>query len=76
LALRFDRAGEELPSLWQRRFYDFNVWSYKKRKEKLEYMHGNPVKRGLVNHPKDWPWSSSLFYSGKGPGLTAIDPVD
>ena len=33
---------------WQRRFYDFNVWSAKKVREKLEYMHANPVKRGLV----------------------------
>lgn len=34
-----------LPRFWQRRFYDFNVWSRKKRIEKLHYMHVNPVKR-------------------------------
>jgi putative transposase len=27
---------------WQRRFYDFNVWSAKKRNEKMNYMHFNP----------------------------------
>ncbi len=48
---------------WQRRFYDFNVWSWKKKNEKLNYMHFNPVKRGLVKHPKDWNWSSYGFYS-------------
>jgi putative transposase len=48
---------------WQRRFYDFNVWSDKKRWEKLNYIHFNPVKRGLVKHPKDWKWSSFGFYS-------------
>ena len=32
-------------SFWQRRFYDFNVWSRKKRIEKLSYMHMNAVKR-------------------------------
>ena len=47
---------------WERRFYDFNVWSEKKRLEKLEYMHNNPVKRGLVKNPADWPWSSFRFY--------------
>jgi hypothetical protein len=26
-------------------------------------MHFNPVKRGLVGHPKDWKWSSYGFYS-------------
>ena len=33
-------------SVWQKRFYDFNVWSERKRIEKLRYMHRNPVKRG------------------------------
>jgi putative transposase len=49
-------------SFWQRRFYDFNVWSRKKRTEKLNYMHINPVKRGLVENAKLWPWSSYRFY--------------
>jgi len=49
-------------SFWQRRFYDFNVWSKKKRIEKLNYMHMNPVKRGLVPDAKMWAWSSYRFY--------------
>ena len=49
-------------SFWQRRFYDFNVWSRKKRIEKLNYMHMNPVKRGLVTDAKLWAWSSYRFY--------------
>ena len=39
---------------WQRRFYDFNVWSQRKEVEKLKYMHRNPVVRGLVEKPDDW----------------------
>jgi putative transposase len=38
--------------------FGFNVFSEKKRQEKLNYMHNNPVKRGLVSAPGDWPWSS------------------
>jgi REP element-mobilizing transposase RayT len=34
-----------------------NIWSPKKRDGKLNYMHNNPVKRGLVKHPGEWPWS-------------------
>jgi putative transposase len=49
-------------SFWQRRFYDFNVWSRKKRIEKLNYMHMNPVKRGLVADAKLWAWSSYRSY--------------
>jgi len=68
-------AGEA-PAFWQRRFYDFNVWSANKLFEKLEYMHDNPVKRKLVKHPKDWPWSSWSHYAKQQRGLIAIDPLN
>src|SRR5271170_7094441 len=42
-------------AFWQARSYDFNVWTTKKRVEKLRYMHRNPVKRGLVAAPEQWP---------------------
>jgi putative transposase len=75
LALRFPEppAGEK--HFWQRRFYDFNVRSEKKLREKLNYMHWNPVERGLVDHPKDWPWSSFSFYAKGEAGLIRIDLV-
>ena len=47
---------------WQARYYDFNVWSEPKRVEKLRYILRNPVKRGLVEHPEDWLWSSFRHY--------------
>ena len=58
----FGEAPGRLP-FWQTRFYDFNVWTASKRVEKLNYMHQNPVKRGLVSTPEDWRWSSCRFYS-------------
>jgi putative transposase len=48
--------------VWQRRFYDMNIWSEKKQMEKLSYMHGNPVQRRLVSSPDLWPWSSFRCY--------------
>jgi putative transposase len=63
------------PHLWQRRFYDFNVWSSRKKTEKLLYMHLNPVKRRLVARPADWPWSSFGFYKDGSAGLIAIDTI-
>jgi putative transposase len=55
----------------QRRFYDFVVFTEKKRVEKLRYMHRNPVKRGLVLEPQQWPWSSFCDYAEgrRGPVL-------
>ena len=57
LALRADEP------FWQERYYDFNVWSERKFREKLRYIHRNPVKRGLVAKPEDWPWSSFRHYA-------------
>jgi putative transposase len=66
-------AHRSLEHFWQRRFYDFNVWSGKKITEKLQCMHLNPVKRELVVHPKDWPWSSWSHYANGKNGLIPID---
>lgn len=55
---------EHVPQhIWQKRFYDFNVWTNRKRVEKLSYMHRNPVKRGLVESPELWRWSSYRAYA-------------
>jgi putative transposase len=74
--LAFAPGESALRQFWQRRFYDFNVWSRKKKIEKLNYMHMNPVQRRLVENPMGWPWSSYPFYQGKGNILIAMDPVE
>ena len=51
--------------LWQPGFYDFNVYSEQKLLEKLNYMHANPVKAGLVHLPGDYRWSSYREYHGE-----------
>ena len=56
---------------WQRRFYDFNVRTRRKSVEKLKYIHRNPVVRGLVARPEDWPWSSFRHYA-----MGEIGPVE
>ena len=58
---------------WQLRYYDFPVWSAKKEKEKLGYIHRNPVERGLVARPEDWPWSSFLQWATGCEGIVEIE---
>ena len=48
--------------LWQRRYVPFNVFTEKKRIEKINYMHNNPVKKRLESSPNQWPGSSFRFY--------------
>ena len=58
---------------WQRRYYDFNVYTEAKNTEKLRYMHRNPVRRGLVTKPEDWQWSSFRHYATGVEGLIEIE---
>lgn len=64
---------EEPEHVWQRRFYDFNVWTEKKRVEKLRYVHRNPVKRGLVLEPEQWRWSSYRWYALREDGVVKVN---
>ena len=59
--------------IWQARFYDFVVFTEKKRVEKLRYMHGNPVKRGLVLEPQQWAWSSYRHYADGERGIVLVN---
>lgn len=61
---------------WQSRFYDFNVWTEKKRIEKIRYIHRNPVTRGLVASPAQWPWSSFRWYLNREKGPVQINDTD
>jgi putative transposase len=76
MRLAFKEGDAELPRFWQARFYDFNVYSAKKKREKLDYMHANPVKRRLAANRGDWAWSSFLNYEKGEKGLLQIDRVD
>jgi len=58
---------------WEARYYDFNVFSAKKRVEKLRYIHRNPVKRGLVERPEEWVWSSFRHYATGEVGVVRIE---
>ena len=41
-------------------------------RQKLEYMHNNPVKRGYVDEPEDWRYSSARNYVGRDDALLDV----
>jgi putative transposase len=49
------------------------IFTSKKRIEKLKYIHRNPVKRGLVERPEDWAWSSFRHYVTGESGVVEIE---
>jgi putative transposase len=72
LKLSVVRRCKQRP-FWQQRYYDFNVFTEDKRREKLGYIHWNPLRRGLVDKPEDWRWSSCRYYQTGEQGRVKID---
>ena len=61
---RINRSRREVGRLLQPRFFDRALRTVREYKEKVKYIHLNPVKAGLVSRPEDWPWSSVHDYTG------------
>ncbi len=55
--------------------YDRNIVDPATARHVADYIHQNPVRRGLVARPEDWPWSSAGWYAGLRPVPVAIDPT-
>ncbi|MFQ5862919.1 MAG: transposase [Candidatus Brocadiales bacterium] len=70
------RKTERKYNFWKPRFYDFNIYSEKKFKEKLDYCHKNPVTRGLVNDPSEWRFYSYRNYFLNDDSIISIDPLE
>jgi REP element-mobilizing transposase RayT len=62
--LRINVSRKKSGLLWQPRFFDRALRSVKEYYEKVEYIHLNPVRAGLVKRAEDWPWSSVYDYTG------------
>ncbi len=68
LAHKLDREYQ----FWQEGVHAELVFSEAMMSEKLDYIHANPVKRGYVNLPEHWRYSSASNYAGQT-GLMVID---
>ena len=57
--------------LWQEGSHPKEINSEEMMNQKLDYMHWNPVKRGYVDDPVHWRYSSARNYAGL-PGLIEV----
>jgi len=73
--LVIENGGFRKHALWQRRCYDHNCRTVEKVREKINYCHNNPVSRGLVSEPGEWPWSSYRWYAGRRDVPLIIDSI-
>lgn len=61
--------------LWQQHNHPIELFTFAVIKQKLDYIHNNPIKAGFVTNSADWIYSSAIDYSG-GKGLLDIKLLD
>ncbi|MDA0832087.1 MAG: transposase [Planctomycetota bacterium] len=59
------REFGEGEQFWQPKYHAFEIYGRPKLEEKLNYMHQNPERAGLVERAVDWRWSSARWYDNK-----------
>jgi len=73
LALPVGLESGQTHAVWLKEFSAIDIWSHKFIRQKLHYIHMNPVRAGLVDHPAKWRWSSYHAYLPHEPGSIPIE---
>ncbi len=68
---REDKRSDRAYQLWQAGTHPKELQNEAMMQQKLEYIHQNPVRRGYVERPEDWRYSSARNYTG----VEALLPV-
>ena len=66
---------EQEYQVWQEGFQPQAIFSDEVFRQKLEYIHNNPLRRGYVDHPAHWRYSSYRNYIGE-PEVLRLDKID
>jgi putative transposase len=75
--LRFAKKSHKMGQhyqLWQEGVHPQVILAEEVLKQKIEYIHYNPVRRGYVDCLEQWRYSSARQYSGEE-GLVTIEPI-
>lgn len=68
------RSSGRVEQFWQPGGgYDRNPDEWDNLTSIIRYIHRNPVRRGLVERPEDWPWSSVHWYLKKPSPIEIVD---
>jgi putative transposase len=71
--LTVQARGRKVFRYWQKGpGFDRNLFTVQAVQASIDYIHNNPVKRGLCQKPRDWRWSSIRFYESDG---SFVDPL-
>lgn len=59
------KARDRIHQIWERRPLCTSLWNQQVFKQKLDYIHNNPVEAGMCEYPYNYRYSSASFYFGK-----------
>ncbi len=71
----FESKKHQKYKFWQNEYHPVELFSNEVMDQKLEYVHDNPVKEGIVEKPEDYLYSSARDYCGVK-GLVEIEFMD
>ena len=72
--IEVQRGARRVNRFWQEGGgYDRNLFKCEAFREAIDYIEWNPVHRGLVDDPLDWPWSSARAKVKVGETILMID---
>ena len=54
--------------VWQDEYHPVSIFTERVLKQKIDYVHSNPVRKGLVTEATEWYYSSARNYRGKESG--------
>ncbi|MDE6083793.1 MAG: hypothetical protein K2G11_04840 [Muribaculaceae bacterium] len=61
--------------LWQRGYHSYCITNIKMMRQKIDYLHANPIRAGIVDKPWEYRYCSYRNYCGQK-GLIEIDFLD
>ena len=74
---KFNMIHSQQGKVWQEGYYDTGIRDIGMMLQKIEYIHDNPVRAGLVTSPDQYPFSSYIFYHAENYwGIPEIDTIE
>ena len=70
------QPNESRSEIWKEQARTLGIFSERTLRTKINYIHSNPVKRGLCTAPEQWPWSSWRNYYNDDDSIFRIDRFD
>ncbi len=64
--LTASKTKHRVSTFWQRRYWEHQIREERDYERHCDYIHWNPVKHGLADHPGNWPYTSFHQFVKRG----------